>query len=94
MTRYIHLSLLNEIEHIKNIESKLKNTNIGIANFYNDEVLDIHDSVRQINFKVHKGTLALDENDLDFISNGSDVIGLWERSPGVHRSANFFRFLF
>jgi len=94
MTRYIHLSLLNELEHIKSIESNLKNINIGIANFFNDKDLDLDDSIKQVNFKAHKNTLALDENDLDFISNGSDVIGLWERSPGLHRKANFYRFLF
>ena len=98
MSKFIHYSLEYEAEYLKSIEPLLISSKMGLLNFdVRDELpktIKFDGFVQQLHFTSFDKRAPVNDQDLSFISHGSDVVGLWERAPGLHRRANYYRFMY
>jgi len=97
LTKFVHISLPHEVEALKDFQTELVEKNISILNFDLKKnlrrSLALHKGITQVHFASHTERTPLQGDDLDFIANGADFVGVWERNEGMHRRANFYRFL-
>jgi len=97
MSNFIHYSLDYEATYLESKQASLIESKFGILNFdiRNNlpKKLNIDPLIPQLHFDSFNKKKAINESDLNFIVHGSDVVGMWERSAGFHRHANYYRFL-
>lgn len=98
MSKFIHYSMAYEARYLESRQGSLVEAKVGILNFdiRNDlpKTLNIDPLIPQLHFDSYGGKTSLTDSDLKFLVHGSDVVAMWERSPGFHRRANYYRFLY
>lgn len=92
--KYLHISTKVELELCKLHESRLVESGCKILNCLGKNIDDSLTKFEIVNFHNIKKGESLRPSDVDYLSQGINLVGLWERGVGWHKKANYHRAIY